>query len=52
MKKENTQEAITFTRFCPILNEVITVDGDLHNRELEVEKRIIELDKKDAENAK
>lgn len=49
-KTERTVEVITFTRFCPILSEVITVEWTLHDRELECEKRIIELDKKEAES--
>lgn len=50
-KTEKPVEVITFSRFCPILSEVITVEGTLHDREMECEKRIIALDEKEkAEN--
>lgn len=43
-KKMEGEEAITFTRFCPILNLVITVEGWL----AEWEKKTYELiEKKD-----
>ena len=47
MAKKEEKEPIIFRRYCPILDKVIQVEWWLHEWELEVEKQIEELDKKE-----
>lgn len=48
-KKDETQEVLTFTRYCPIIDKVVTVEWGL--REWEVETyRLIEEQEQESGN--
>lgn len=44
---EETKEVLTFTRYCPIIDRVVTVEWGLHEWEVETYRLIEEQEKKE-----